>query len=53
MNDYKVVVDKSTVPVGTAYKVKEIIAENQTKKCDFDVVSNTFPRFVCVSSSNA
>jgi len=33
MNAYKVVVDKSTVPIGTAKKVKETI-ENELKKRD-------------------
>ncbi len=42
MNDYKVIVDKSTVPVGTAEKVTEIIRQNTTY--DFDVVSN--PEFL-------
>lgn len=42
MTDYKVIVDKSTVPVGTAEKVKLKIAENCN--VDFDVVSN--PEFL-------
>ena len=42
MKEYKVIVDKSTVPVGTADKVREAIAANYTG--DFDVVSN--PEFL-------
>ncbi len=42
LTDYKVIVDKSTVPVGTAEKVKNAIAENY--KGGFDVVSN--PEFL-------
>lgn len=45
MQDYKVVVDKSTVPVGTADKVKaKILATLQDRAVDFDVVSN--PEFL-------
>ena len=36
--DYKVIVDKSTVPVGTAEKVQAAVAKNY--KGEFDVVSN-------------
>jgi len=42
MTSYKVVVDKSTVPVGTADKVRDAIAAHAT--VDFDVVSN--PEFL-------
>ena len=42
MRDYKVLVDKSTVPVGTAEKVKEAVAKHAT--VDYDVVSN--PEFL-------
>lgn len=42
MKEYKVIVDKSTVPVGTAEKVHAAIAANY--KGDFDVVSN--PEFL-------
>jgi len=42
MKEYKVIVDKSTVPVGTAEKVHQAIAKNATT--DFAVVSN--PEFL-------
>ncbi len=42
LKDYKVIVDKSTVPVGTAEKVRAVIAKNC--QCEFDVVSN--PEFL-------
>ena len=47
MTDYKVVVDKSTVPVGTADKVKAAIADELEKrgvKVPYSVVSN--PEFL-------
>ena len=43
IDDYKVIVDKSTVPVGTAEKVHEILAKNLDESL-FDVVSN--PEFL-------
>ena len=42
LDDYTVIVDKSTVPVGTSEKVRERIANSA--KIDFDVVSN--PEFL-------
>ena len=47
MDDYRLVVDKSTVPVGTAEKVRATIAAElarRGKKIDFSVVSN--PEFL-------
>jgi len=42
MNKYTIVVDKSTVPVGTAKRVREVIAKETTQS--FSVVSN--PEFL-------
>lgn len=42
MNNYKVIIDKSTVPVGTAEKVRKAIATHFSG--EFDVVSN--PEFL-------
>jgi len=47
MTDYKVIVNKSTVPIGTGRKVKEIVRarlERRGLALDFDVVSN--PEFL-------
>ncbi len=47
MTDYKLVMDKSTVPVGTADKVRQTVQAALDARgvvCDFDVVSN--PEFL-------
>jgi UDPglucose 6-dehydrogenase len=43
-NDYKIIIDKSTVPVGTADKVKAAIIKNGAAEASFAVVSN--PEFL-------
>lgn len=44
MTSYKVVIDKSTVPVGTAERVHEAMVQNGANPAMFDVVSN--PEFL-------
>ena len=44
LDRYKVIVYKSTVPVGTGDLVRDIIARNRRRPVDFDVVSN--PEFL-------
>ncbi|MBM3712902.1 MAG: UDP-glucose/GDP-mannose dehydrogenase family protein, partial [Actinobacteria bacterium] len=50
LNGYKIIVNKSTVPIGTAKRVKKIIKENESKRnnknesFDFDIISN--PEFL-------
>ncbi len=44
MTGYRVIVQKSTVPVGTARRLRRIVEENQAEPIEFDVVSN--PEFL-------
>ncbi len=44
INDYKIIVNKSTVPVGTQKYVKNLLIQNGVSKDHFDVISN--PEFL-------
>lgn len=44
MAGYKVIVTKSTVPVGSGARLREVITANQPTPCQFDIVSN--PEFL-------
>ncbi|MGK0289156.1 MAG: UDPglucose 6-dehydrogenase [bacterium] len=47
MNEFKIIIDKSTVPVGTAQKVRQKVQDtlkNRDIDCPFDIVSN--PEFL-------
>ncbi len=51
INEYKVIVNKSTVPVGTGDLVRQIIEANKNCEVSFDVVSN--PEFLREGSAIA
>lgn len=44
INDYKVIINKSTVPIGSTKMVQRIIEESMEEHCEYDVVSN--PEFL-------
>ncbi|GAB4535104.1 MAG: nucleotide sugar dehydrogenase [Thermodesulfovibrionia bacterium] len=44
IKSYKVIVTKSTVPVGTGERIRELISKNLKEHVDFDIVSN--PEFL-------
>jgi len=49
LDDHKIIVTKSTVPVGTARRLERIISENLPGPVDFDLASN--PEFLREGSS--
>ncbi len=49
LSEYKVIVTKSTVPVGTARRLERVIREAQTGAVEFDMASN--PEFLREGSS--
>lgn len=51
LDRYKVIVNKSTVPVGTGEFVRDVIQANRRRQVDFDVVSN--PEFLREGSAIA
>ncbi len=44
LNGYKVIVTKSTVPIGTGERIREIVRANRKNDCRFDIASN--PEFL-------
>ena len=44
IDDYKVIINKSTVPIGSTKMVQRIIEESMEEYCEYDVVSN--PEFL-------
>ena len=44
IDDYKVIINKSTVPIGSTKMVQRIIEESMEEHCEYDVVSN--PEFL-------
>lgn len=44
MTSYKVIVTKSTVPIGTGERLRKIVGRSQRESIDFDIVSN--PEFL-------
>jgi len=44
LDEYKVIVTKSTVPVGTGDRIRKIVSKNLKERVDFDIASN--PEFL-------